>query len=163
MKTKKIQVLGESYDINLCDRGEADRNMGSDETGSVDYYSKQIFLRDMQENASLEENQSSVISRPDVLQNIILRHEIVHSFFFESGNYCHYGQDERLIDWIALMAPKMIRAFYSAGTFSEEEIAGFGKVLEEAPEWQDMKDSTKTPQSQSERGTTPAGFAVTKN
>ena len=163
MKIKKLHILGEPYDVCLCDKGEADHCMGNDETGAIDYYAKQIFLRDMQENAQLEENPSEVISRPDVLQNIVLRHEIVHSFFFESGNYYNYGQDERLVDWIAIMAPKLIRAFYSADAFSEEEMAGFGKILEEAPKWQDMKDLTKTPQSQSAQGTTPAGFAVTKS
>ena len=49
----------------------------------------------------------------------ILRHEIIHAFMFESGlghNVEHkpYGQEETMIDWIAMQFPKIYRAFVEA-------------------------------------------------
>ena len=53
---------------------------------------------------------------PDSVQDLdaearkILRHEIIHAFFFESGLHenCDYAANEELVDWIALQFPKIL-------------------------------------------------------
>ena len=51
--------------------------------------------------------------------NKVIRHELVHAFFFESGlaecwKHQKTGQEEMTVDWIAIMAPKMHKAFMQA-------------------------------------------------
>jgi hypothetical protein len=65
--------------------------------------------------------------KPDTKQDIVsyeklvLRHEIIHAFMFESGlaNNSHdidaWAEDEELIDWIAIQSPKLLKAFEEAG------------------------------------------------
>ena len=40
----------------------------------------------------------------------VLRHEIIHAFFGESGlrSQSEYAQNEELIDWIAIQIPKIV-------------------------------------------------------
>ena len=42
--------------------------------------------------------------------NEVLRHEIIHAFFIESGLE-DYNSNEQLVNWIAIQFPKMIKAF----------------------------------------------------
>lgn len=42
--------------------------------------------------------------------NEVLRHEMVHAFFNESG-LDKYSDDEILVDWIAMQFPKMFKLF----------------------------------------------------
>lgn len=46
-----------------------------------------------------------------------LRHEIIHAFLFESGlaENSEWAQNEELVDWIAIQAPKLIKAWQEAG------------------------------------------------
>jgi len=49
-----------------------------------------------------------------------IRHEIIHAFLFESGlgfNFEHNerGQEELMVDWIAMQYPKIKAAFEKAG------------------------------------------------
>lgn len=45
----------------------------------------------------------------------VTRHELVHAFLFESGlSACSWAENEELVDWIALQAPKMFKAFKDA-------------------------------------------------
>lgn len=43
-------------------------------------------------------------------KNKVLRHEIVHAFLFESG-LTQLGQDEQVVEWIAVQTPKMLELF----------------------------------------------------
>ena len=40
----------------------------------------------------------------------IKRHEIIHAYFNESGVRA-YGNDERLVDWLTVMLPKIFETF----------------------------------------------------
>lgn len=51
----------------------------------------------------------------------ILRHEIIHAFFNESGLQddssnidCGWAVNEEMVDWIAIQFPKMVKAFEEA-------------------------------------------------
>lgn len=52
-------------------------------------------------------------------QKKCLRHEIIHAFFYESGlaeNWEHknFGQEETIVDWIAIQFPKLLEIFRKA-------------------------------------------------
>lgn len=50
-----------------------------------------------------------------------MRHEIIHAFLYESGlaeNFEHaneFGQDETMVDWIAMQFPKILEVYKEAG------------------------------------------------
>ena len=59
------------------------------------------------------------LTHPDVYMKKTLRHEIVHAFMFESGlgyNWEHgsIGQEETVVDWIAIQLPKIYAAAEAA-------------------------------------------------
>ena len=51
----------------------------------------------------------------------VLRHEIIHAYFYESGVWDMSGsseawaRDETITDWFAIQAPKMLKTFQEAG------------------------------------------------
>jgi hypothetical protein len=45
--------------------------------------------------------------------NEVMRHELVHAFFYESG-LCEYSDNEQLVDWIATQYDKLHKAFGEA-------------------------------------------------
>lgn len=55
-----------------------------------------------------------------VLHKKVLRHEIVHAFFYESGlaansNYTDsWALNEEMVDWIAFQGPKIYKAWQDA-------------------------------------------------
>ena len=53
-------------------------------------------------------------------QKKCLRHELVHAFMFESGlaeNWEHknLGQEETVVDWVAIQFPKLLEIFKKVG------------------------------------------------
>ena len=44
----------------------------------------------------------------------VLRHELIHAFFSIAG-LDGYSNDETLVDWLAVMYPRMTSAFKKAG------------------------------------------------
>ena len=67
-------------------------------------------------------------SKPDVFIKKVIRHEIVHAFMFESGlaeswEHKEYGQEELVVDWIAMQFHKIqevIEKVYDSLTMREE-------------------------------------------
>lgn len=54
---------------------------------------------------------------PDTTHKWVLRHEIVHAFFYESGldkEAPWADAEEQLVDWIAIQFPKMLKAMQDA-------------------------------------------------
>ena len=47
----------------------------------------------------------------------VLRHEIFHAFFGESGlrSSSEYAEIEELIDWLAIQSPKIFKVFQELG------------------------------------------------
>jgi len=101
-----ISILGTLY--RIVTRTEAEIAELKDCDGYTDYHNKQIVLR----------QETDTFDRLAYLKKII-RHEIVHAFFYESGlaeNWEHknYGQEETVVDWIAIQHNKMHDAFVTA-------------------------------------------------
>lgn len=107
-----IRILGTSY--RIVTRTEAEDTELKDCDGYTDYRCKQIVLR----------QETDTFDRLEYLKKII-RHEIVHAFFYESGlaeNWEHknYGQEETVVDWIAIQHDKIHDAFGTAYAGIEE-------------------------------------------
>ena len=100
----EVCVLGETYKAGYKDFGEQELD------GYCDESVKEIWVRRDERPGSPSFKDYAAIQRK------IMRHEIVHAFFLESGLGHTYGNDEALVDWIAVMVPKMVRAFEAAGS-----------------------------------------------
>ena len=108
---KKVNILGTEYTIML-DVPEKDMVEGAD--GSMDHSTKTIKIMKM------EQHENSVKDLEDYKRKV-LRHEIIHAFFYESGLWNSsggsdaWGCDETITDWLAIQTPKMFKAFKEAG------------------------------------------------
>lgn len=96
-----INVLGREWKV-LVIKPEEDERL-SDCDGFTDWTALQIVIGDRREESTLEYPLGYLFK--------VLRHEIVHAFMFESGlgeNWEHSsGQDEMIVDWIAMQIHKI--------------------------------------------------------
>ena len=106
----KINVLGTEYELLESNR-RLDAKLESCGDGYCDTSIKRCVVDDMQETgvqakANLQEYKKSVI-----------RHELIHAFLFESGmDACsRWANEEEMVDWLAIQAPKLMAAFKAAG------------------------------------------------
>lgn len=99
-----VSILGTEYEI--ITQTEEDNPKLLEANGLCEMYSKKIVLRDMKEEPDSFENL-------DAYKRKVLRHEVIHAFFAESGlrNNSDYAQCEELVDWIAIQFPKIARVF----------------------------------------------------
>lgn len=104
-KVKTINILGTEYSI-LTYSDEDFPKEGYD--GYCNSLIKEIFLREKGD---------------DRLEKEILRHEIIHGFFHESG-LTKYECDEILVEWIAMQFPKIQKVIEQS-----EKILPTGKAI----------------------------------
>lgn len=100
----KINILGQEYQIEI-DKTKNNPKL-EDANGYIELYSKKIILDDVIEDKYTFENLVEFKKK-------VLRHEIVHAFFHESGLH-KYCDDEMLVDFLALQIYKMSNAFNQA-------------------------------------------------
>ena len=98
-----LNILGQDYDYGQCSCKEDTRLADTD--GYMDGTVKIIRV-----NNDFNENHPSSIRDFDVFKKKIIRHEIIHAFFEESGLY-RYKEDELVVDWIAKQFSKMLKVF----------------------------------------------------
>ena len=95
-----VTILGTVYEVV--------EDAALDETfdGQCVEYSKEILIRPLEQMLGDDDSEDEKRKR----YNEVLRHEIIHAFFAESGleEYCN---NEQLVDWIAKQFPKMYRVF----------------------------------------------------
>ncbi len=103
---KEIEILGTVYQFVVEDEELEQKNLD----GVCLCYAKKIQVRPAEKMLgsydTMEEKQSRYRE--------VVRHELVHAFFFESGLES-YSDDEVLVDWLAKMAPKMAELFQEEG------------------------------------------------
>ena len=106
-----INILGTDYEIVHDTKAENPKL--EDAYGYCEVFSKKIVL----DSEIEKENDKMTCERLDIFKNKVLRHEIIHAFFFESGLYsnCDFAENEELIDWIAMQFYKIDKAFKKAG------------------------------------------------
>lgn len=97
----KINVLGTDYTVLL------DQELDDDLGGTCDTTSKVIQI------AKVDKDDHD---KPEVEVERVVRHELVHAFLFESGLYVssEWACNEEIVDWVALQAPKLFKAFEKA-------------------------------------------------
>lgn len=111
MINTKINILGTEYEI--ITQSENDNPKLKENNGLCECFSKKIVLNDMEwtkEDVMAFEN-------IDEFKKKVLRHEIIHAFFTESGlmNNSDYAENEELVDWIAIQSPKFFKVFEKLG------------------------------------------------
>lgn len=102
----KVNILGTEYTIER--RKEADDTKLADGIdGYCDTSVKLLVICDFEQDEHCKEDLHAY-----GLQ--VLRHEIIHAFFDESG-LSDYSDNEQLVQWISTQAPKLVQAFMDVG------------------------------------------------
>ena len=99
-KTKTVSILGTDYTII-----EDNSIIDNDFDGLCDVYSKIIRVRPTERLLGKDDSPESKVT----VKQEIIRHEIIHAFFGESG-MTDWQSNETLVQWIAIMFPKIARA-----------------------------------------------------
>ena len=104
----KVDILGTKYKI--LRQTESENPKLEDADGLCELYSKKIVLREITPDKMTFENAKEYEKK-------VLRHEIVHAFFAESGlrHECDFAYNEELVDWIAIQIPKIAKSMRDAG------------------------------------------------
>lgn len=104
----KINILGTEYAVKVIDP-ESDTKLKGQRDGYTDTSIKECVIDNM-----LEESPSSKANLHEY-RKAVIRHELIHAFLYESGlDAASWATNEEMIDWFALQAPKMLKAFEEA-------------------------------------------------
>ena len=105
----KVNILGAEYEI--IKQKKEDNPKLEDASGLCEIYAHKIIIRDY------DHDDLHVFDNIEAYDKQVLRHEIAHAFFAESGlrNNSNYAEDEELVDWIAIQFPKLLKAFEEVG------------------------------------------------
>ena len=97
-----VNILGTDYEV--ITQTEEENPKLKEAYGLCEMYSKKIVLSDIKEDVMNVDN-------IEAFKRKVIRHEIVHAFFAESGlrSNSDYAQNEELVDWIAIQFPKMVK------------------------------------------------------
>lgn len=110
----KVDILGTKYEILKGSVKKFPHLKDSD--GYIDTSIKRIVVLDMQ---TFEKDESRLADL-DYYAKKVKRHEITHAFMYESGlsvssaDIEQWATNEEMIDWFAIQAPKMYKAFKDA-------------------------------------------------
>lgn len=114
----EINILGTMYSVNRLNYDEHPYFKKNSCDGYCDSVTKEITLCRIKTFPGYEDETDEYCK---LYENNVLRHEIVHAFFNESGLQGSsnvfgdaWTKNEEMIDWIALQFPKMLQAFKDA-------------------------------------------------
>ena len=129
-----LNILGTPYELK---RNVDPKELGEDVAGYCDSISRKIVIADIgklsggwNEASEKEKKQKEAVT---------IRHEIIHAYLDESGlqvnTHCPkegWARNEEMVDWFAIMAPKIIKTFDEARALPErtKEIS-YGEYLEQ--------------------------------
>ncbi len=107
MQDCKINIIGTEYQI--LTQSEYENPKLRECSGLCEQYSKKIILNDFQ----TQKDDVMCVENLDEFMKKVLRHEIFHAFFGESGlrSCSEFAENEELVDWLAIMSPKIFRIF----------------------------------------------------
>lgn len=105
MGGKKVNIIGTEYAI------KEDENLAkTDRDGECRVYAKEICVRKTED--FLEDTSNNELK--EIRRAEVLRHEIWHAVFFESGLEDYYD-NEQLVDFLAKQSPKVFKTFQELG------------------------------------------------
>lgn len=115
----KISILGTEYTVTIKKYDEDEVFARRSIDGYHDGFTKEIVCCDMSTYKGWEHEAQKTI---EAAQKEILRHEIVHAFFHESGLADSslnldgaWAKNEEMVDWIALQGQKIYNAWQEVG------------------------------------------------
>ena len=99
-----VNILGTEYEV--INQTEEENPKLKEANGLCEVYSRKIVIRDIKETPDTYENLEAYKKK-------VLRHEIIHAFFAESGlrSNSDYAENEELVDWVAIQFPKISKVF----------------------------------------------------
>ena len=106
MKDCTVNILGTEYTIKEASASE-DKALNECD-GYCDKTTHQIVVCSKEDDCDLGDFEA--------YQKKVLRHEIIHTFHFESGlsenlENKPFGFSETLVDWFAIQSPKIFKVF----------------------------------------------------
>lgn len=107
-----VNILGTQYSILIIEKEDYRYDREAD--GWCDPSVKELLVFNYKQSA---ESVKDLVS----YQKRVIRHEIVHAFFYESGLWQNaysskcWAKNEEMIDWIAIQSPKLQKAYEEAG------------------------------------------------
>jgi len=116
---KTVNILGADYRIEIHKMDEDDNLGKQNADGYCDACARRIVVADFEEKKHFSwENEED----KDRYAKRVLRHEIIHSFFNESGLSGNslvfesaWPKNEEMIDWLAIQLPKIQTVFKELG------------------------------------------------
>lgn len=107
----KVNILGTDYEIIKQTKEENPKL--EEALGFCEMYSKKIVI----DSEIGTDGNKMTVENVDAFKRKVLRHEIIHAFFAESGlrSNSDYAENEELVDWIAIQFPKMMKIFSELG------------------------------------------------
>lgn len=114
MDSTNLCILGVNYTVRIKKR-EEDKKLDICD-GYTDWTIHEICVLDPEKDTDSVENMEAYKKK-------VLRHEIVHAYFIESGLMGHTNQslegggnnDEQIVDWIAIQGQKIFETWKQAG------------------------------------------------
>ena len=105
----KVNVLGEEYTLDFIQ--EEDDGGLIDCDGYCDDTTKRLVVKRYKRGEPGEKKNLELQEQKNH------RHEIIHAFLFESGlaENSEWAQNEEMIDWFAIQAPKLVKAWQEVG------------------------------------------------
>lgn len=115
----KVDILGSTYSIRVTNEKDDARLKSC--SGFTDFSSKEIVI-DSCDYIKEESDEFTIPSaNPSASIKEITRHEIIHAFLMEAGlvgnslGVDSWAVNEEMIDWFAIMWPKIDIVFHSVG------------------------------------------------
>ena len=107
----KVSILGTEYEIIEQTEEQNPKLRLRNSSGLCEIYSHRIIL-----NADVQEDELTYENFQEYKKKV-LRHEIIHAFFAESGlrGNSEYAENEELVDWIAIQLPKINKVLQQIG------------------------------------------------
>ncbi len=113
-----VNILGMPYEIVIKKYDEEEAFDRRSIAGFCDGYAREIIVCDMHTYKGWEHDSEKAIVE---CQKEIIRHEIVHAFFYESGLWDSslgvensWAKNEEMVDWIAIQGEKIYKAWQDA-------------------------------------------------
>ena len=116
----KISVLGTDYLIRCVKASYMPSWFFERNKGYCDHTVKVITVEDL---VARKDDYKDVLGDLETVTNQTVRHELLHAFLRESGLGDEAEIDEVIIDWLALQAPKIMKAFCQVNAFTQEEMS----------------------------------------
>ena len=112
----EVDILGSVHKVCFVDRFPERLSDYEDNAGGLcNRYNQEIFIKRCNDKDATEEGRERC-------EKNLLRHEIIHAYLSESGLsantsccYTAWAENEEMVDWFAMQAPKIFKTFQEVG------------------------------------------------